>query len=215
MPEPRSRPREAPCGCVQPTNTLAALTALVAAALTTWSYEDGDGAVSRCVAAEDVLPLLRGLAVPGRTSDPLIAERVARLAWGGRVVALDHPVGVYLSGFQHGRLRTPDGDLVPPEWLRLSRGTPASEEADGVQRWQRGVLEVPDGLGFDLNDLVNVATEARLAFGGQVAELLQVAVHLRVTERNALPPEPRPAPEPASDSDGGADPPGPYDEARG
>lgn len=176
------------CCMIQPTNTLAGLVSLVGAALRTRTVQGPDGAgAARVLAAEDLLPFMTGLAVPGRASDPLLAERVARLAWDGRTAAFDDPVGVYIHGAQLGRLRTPDGEPVPPEWLVLSRGVAAGSAAGGSPRWQRAVFEVPPEAGYELADLVDVATEAPLSYGGQVAELLQIAVHLRVSDGHGLP----------------------------
>jgi hypothetical protein len=195
------------CCMIQSTNTLTGLVSLLRGALRTWTVVEEGGGTRRCFAAEDVLPLMPGLAVPGRASDPLLAERVARLAWEGRAVALDEPLGVYIQSAELGRLRTPDGGAVPPEWFVLSRGLPGSATPDGLPRWQRAVFEVPADEGYDLADLVDVATEAPLSFGGQVAELLQIVVHLRVSDRDVMPRVPRPTTlsEPSADADGCAD----------
>lgn len=178
------------CCLVQPTNTLGGLAALARAALRTYMVIDEHGVGRRCLSAVDLLPRMRGLAEPARASDPLLVERLARLAWEGRVVAFDDPIGVYVQGVEHGRLRSPGGASVPLEWFQFSRGTPAPDMPDGRARGQRVTLEVPENEGYAVGDLVDVATETPIAFGGQIAELVQVSVYLRVSDPGVAPIEP-------------------------
>jgi hypothetical protein len=124
-----------------------------------------------------VIPLLGGTAVAGRASDPVIVERLGRLAFERRLVAFDDPVGVYVQGVEHTRLRTPEGSPVPPEWFAASRGV--------AGRHQRLVLEVPAGEGFRVSDLVDAATERPIRHGAQIAELVQLRVPLRTSAAGA------------------------------
>jgi hypothetical protein len=98
-------------------------------------------------------------------------ERLARVAWDGRLVAFSEPVGVFVIGFEYARLRTRRGEPVGPECFTVSRGG------------RRAVFQVPDEHDY----LVDVATESPIVHGGQIVELVQVAVHLRVSERGVCP----------------------------
>jgi hypothetical protein len=154
------------CCMSQSSNSLGALVALVCAALRTHSIEGRP-----CIQCDELFPLLGKAAVAGRASDPLLVERLARVAWEGRLVAFDQPVGVFVLGFEHTRLRTWRGEPVGPECFTVSRGG------------RRAVFEVPEGH----DHLVDVATDSPIMHGGQIAELVQVGVHLRVSERGVLP----------------------------
>ena len=78
---------------------------------------------------------------------------------------------------------------MPPEWFRFSRGSGPEASEDGRARFQRLTLEVPSGEGYAAGDLIDNATEARIDFGGQIAELLEITVYLRVSDAGAAPPE--------------------------
>jgi hypothetical protein len=155
------------CCMSQSSNNLRAMVGLVCAALRTYSIKGRP-----CLHGDELFGLLGDAAVAGRASDPLLVERLARVAWDGRLVAFDEPVGVVVIGFEHTRLRTRRGEPVGPECFTVSRGG------------RRAVFEVPDGH----KHLVDVATESPIVHGGQIAELVQVAVHLRVSERGVFPP---------------------------
>jgi hypothetical protein len=163
---------------VQPTNTLGALLALAWAATTPRIVRDVISGRRRCLTCDEAIPLLDGKAMRGRGSDPVLVERFGRLAFEGRLVAFDDPVCVVLAGVEHARLVTREGDPVPAEWFSFGRGTAGLH--------QRLVLEVPAGTGLAVSDLVDAATEQPIRFGGQVAELVQVAVHVRVSGADAV-----------------------------
>ncbi len=154
-------------------NDLGSLVALAAAAATPCVVRDRATRRSRCATAAEAIPLLGGAAVAGRASDPVLVERLGRLAFERRLVALDDPVGVYVQGVEHTRLRTPDGSPAPPEWFAASRGV--------AGRHQRLVLEVPAGEGFRVGDLVDAATEQPIRHGAQIAELVQLRVLFRIS----------------------------------
>ena len=160
---------------------LRALVAIVAAAAMPCVLRDPVSGRTRCATAGEVIPLLGRAAVAGRASDPALVERLGRLAFERRLVALDDPVGVYVQGVEHTRLRTPDGSPVPPEWFAASRGLSAAAAPDGRPRHQRLVLEVPAGEGFAVSDLVDAATERPIRHGAQIAELVQLRVLLRMS----------------------------------
>jgi hypothetical protein len=95
-------------------------------------------------------------------------------------MAFDEPIGVYLVGFERARLRTPNGSVPPAEWFTFSRGRGPEATEDGRARCQRLAIEVPEGSGFGLCDLVDAATAQPISWGGQLADMTQLAVYLRV-----------------------------------
>ncbi len=171
----------------QRSNTLGALIALVLVATNPRVVRDPVSGHIRCLTCEESIPLMGNAAQLGRASDPVLVERLARLAYEGRLVAFDDPVGVYLQSAEATRLRTPNGELVPTEWFRFDRGLPPEQTADGRPRWQRVTLEPPADSGLLVSDLVDVATERPIRHGGQVADLIQVALVLRVSDSEVEP----------------------------
>jgi hypothetical protein len=161
------------CCMVQPTNTLDAMVALAVAAGVAREVTDPRRGRGRCPTAAEAIALFPNAAQQGRASDPLIAERVGRLAWEGRLIGFDGPPAVYIEGVEHTRLRRPDGRRVPLEWFRFSRGV--------APRFQRLTLEVPAEERLAVSDLVDTATGQRLRFGAQVAELVRLVLHLSVS----------------------------------
>jgi hypothetical protein len=162
-------------------NSLRALFKIAAAAASPCVLNDDVTGRSRCATAFETIPLLEEAAIAGRASDPVIVERLGRLAFEGRRIAFDNPLGLYMEGVEHTRLRTPDDGEVPSEWFVASRGLTAEESADGHPRTQRLVVEVPGDCGFSLGELRDVTTERTLQHGGQVAELTQVRLLLRAS----------------------------------
>jgi hypothetical protein len=161
---------------VHPGNSIPALLELAVAATNALAVVDADTGRSRCPTCVELAPSLGSAAQLGRASDPLVVERLARLAFEGRQVSLDTPGPLAISGVEHARLRTPSGDPVPSEWFALSRPM----RSDG--RHQRVSLTVPDDQGFCVSDLFDVATEEAVSTGGQVADLVQVSLYLSTTE---------------------------------
>lgn len=171
--------RRAICCMRQQSNSLFGAAALAAAALTPRFVADPlDGRIRSLRCDEAVSLFWRGLAQLRRASDPLLVERLGQLAFEGRAVALDAPVCFYIRSVQTGRLRTPDGSRVPEQWFRYSRGNTGP---DGQRRFQRLVFEVPEDEDICISDLVDVATERRIEFGGEIADLVSVALFFRVT----------------------------------
>lgn len=170
----------------QSTNSLSSLVQLTLAAAHPRVVRDRWSGQLRCLTCEELVPLLSGSAQLGRASDPVLVERLARLAYEGRVVALDDPIGVYIQSAEYTRLRTPSGDVIPPEWFSFNRGTPASDDGDHPARWQRATLEVPPDAELFVSDLIDVTTDEKITFGGQIADLIQVAVVLRVSTADAV-----------------------------
>lgn len=181
---------QAMCCMVQPTNTLLALLALVMSAARPLTVRDKLTGRPRFASGAEAIEALDAAAQHGRHSDPLIVERVTSLATEGRPLGFDDPIGVYIRSVQHHELAQPDGEDVPEEWFEFSRGVLANAAADGRSRTQRLTLAVPDEADFALNDLVGRRTGERLAFGGQLAALVQVVVHLRSGQPEAVRAEP-------------------------
>lgn len=178
-PGPLDDGRAAICCMVQQTNSLAALIGLTLGAAEVRMTHDAVTGRPRCATADEVIPLLGTAAQADRGSDSVLVERLGRLAYERRLIAFDDPLGVYIQSVEHTRLLTPDGDPVPTEWVRFGRGSPAF--GDEPARWQRVVVECPEGSGVTVSDLVDAATEQRINFGGQIAELVQVAFVLRAS----------------------------------
>lgn len=178
------------CCMIHPTNTLEALLELVARSATPYAVDDPSTGRVRFATAAEVFPLLGRAAQAGRNSDPVLVERLGRLAFEGRLVALAEPVGVYVQGVEHSRLRQPDGTDVPPEWFTLGRSAETRSSSHEPPRYRRLVFEVPRDEGFTVGDLVDAASEQSISHGGQIADLVQLAVFVRTSAPGIVPEEP-------------------------
>jgi hypothetical protein len=167
------------CCMVQPSNTLGALFALVASAARPLLVRDSTTKRARFASGSEAINTLGAAGVDGRNSDPLVVERVTRLATERRPIGFDDPVGVYIRGVQRHELAQPDGTDVPESWFEFGRGVAAAEAPDGLQRRQRLILEAPPDADFALSDLVVRRTGERLRFGGQLAALVQLTLYVR------------------------------------
>jgi hypothetical protein len=167
------------CCMVQPSNTLSALLTLVASAARPLLIRDSITGRPRFASGSEAIQTLGAAAVDGRNSDPLVVERVTRLATERRPIGFDDPVGVYIQGVQNHELAQPDGTDVPESWFEFGRGVSAADAPDGLQRYQRLTFEVPSDADFALSDLIVRRTGQQLRFGGQLAALVQLAVYVR------------------------------------
>lgn len=168
------------CCMVHPNNSLEALLALVLSAARPLLVVDRATSQTRYPSGSEAIAALTAAAVDGRNSDPLIVERVVRFVSEGNRVGLDDPLGVYIRELQLHELEQPDGEDVPREWLELSRGAGVEESPDGRSRRQRLKLELPEDADFSLADLVVRRSGEPLRFGGQLAELTELAAYVRV-----------------------------------
>jgi hypothetical protein len=161
-------------------NSLDALLRMAAAAAVPLLVLDAESGEPRFPSGSEVIALLRDpdSAKDGRSSDPVIVERLARLATEGRPIRFDDPLGIYIVDVQTSELLTPEDEPLPREWLRLSGQDPP--QPDRLPRDQRLELEVPADAGFTLAQLRSARTGRRIEYGAQIAELVQVAVYLRV-----------------------------------
>jgi hypothetical protein len=179
------------CCMAQRSNSLPALALLAAAATTGHVARDaGDGRL-RCLTCSEAIPVLNDLAQTvvaerGRASDPILVERLERLAYERRLVAFDDPPGVYIQSVEYTRLRAPGGEPIPRDWFSFGRGLGPDATWDGRPRYQRLTFTVPEEAGFVVGDIVDLATEQLLRSGGEIADLVQVAVYFRVSRPGAV-----------------------------
>lgn len=177
--------RTAICCMRQQSNSLFSAAALAAASLTPRVVADPIDGRRRAPRCDEAVSLFwRGVAQLGRASDPLLVERLAQLALEGRAVAFDAPVGIYIQSVALQRLRTPDRKVPGREWLQFGRGGTGT---DGQSRFQRLIFKAPPNSEYCVSDLVDVATERPIAYGGEIADLLNLAVFFRVSRPGAIP----------------------------
>jgi len=169
----------------QTSNSLYGLMMLALAAASCRVVRDTAGNHLRCLTCLEAIPLI-GNATLGRSSDPVLVERLGQLAYEGRLIAFDDPIGIYMQGVEHMRLRTPRGDVVPADWFTFSRGLGAEQSDDRRSRYQRVTFEVPPEEGFVVGDLVDAATERPLRYGGEVADLIRLVFSFRVSPADAV-----------------------------
>lgn len=179
-PSPYNNGEKAICCMIQPSNILFAAVKLLWCAARPRVVE-GDSGHFRPMNAAEAIPLMSEAATQGRNSDPVLVERLGRLAYEGRQVGLDDPPGIYFQDVEHGRLLLPDGSPVPRDWFSFQRGLGSDEGPDNRARFQRLVFEAPQDQDLAISDLTDAATEAPVRFGGQVAELVQLAAFIRVS----------------------------------
>lgn len=166
-------------------NSLRALVNLVAGSAVPLQLRDRHDGELRFPSGSEAIPALRpGAAQDCRASDPLVAERIVRVATEGRPIRFDDPIGVYIAAVQTQDLLDPDGEPIPDAWVKLTRqGRPLG---DGLARHQRLELEVPPDAGFKLSDLVSRRTGERVRWGAHIAELVELAVYVRVGEPGTI-----------------------------
>lgn len=177
---PYNNGEKALCFMVQRSNTLGALVALAITGAVPRGTRDRASKQRRPMNADEAIPRMPNTAEAGRASDPVIVERLGRLAYENRQLAFDDPLGVYIQSVEHTRLRDRDGSPVPNDWFTFSRGVGPAEAGDGRARYQRLSLEVPDEAGYSISDLFDTATERPIRSGGQIADLIQLSVFFRI-----------------------------------
>ena len=192
---PYNNGQKAICFMSQGANTLGALIHLVVAAAFPYGAQDPETGQLRKLSGPEAIATGTQAAVPCRNSDPTVVGATIGLAWDGRLFALDDPIGVYIRSVQNEQLLQPDGSPVPLEWFDFQRGS-RPHGPEGLERSQRLVFEVPPGLGFSVGDLTDSGTNQKIEFGGQIADLVQIAVYARIGERDAVQIQPREVPLP-------------------
>lgn len=146
-----------------PANTLGAEINLAAQA--TRQRKDANGQL-----ISDVRRLVccSGYGNPNRSSDPSIGHAANLAVRGGVSLTLSDPVGLYIAGFQSGQITGPDDEPLD-HWLRVTRGSPG--------RGLRAELSPPPGSPFGLEKVKVRGVD--LAFGGQVAQLITMALYVK------------------------------------
>lgn len=175
---PYNNGQKAICFLYQEVNTLGAAVFLAAFAGFPHAAAVGNTGQLRPLTGAEAIASTSQSAVDCRNSDPTIVGAVIGQAFNGKELALDDPAGLYITNVEAARLLRPDDQTpVPEEWFNLQRGTPS---ADGKQRFQRLVFEVPSDLPFVVGDLIDSQTNETIDFGWQVAQLVKVGLYVRI-----------------------------------
>lgn len=175
---PYNNGQKAICFLYQGVNTLGAAVFLAAFAGFPHAAAVGNTGQLRPLTGAEAIASTKQSAVDCRNSDPTIVGAVIGQAFNGKELALDDPAGLYITNVEADRLLRPDDQTpVPEEWFNLQRGTPS---ADGKQRFQRLVFEVPSDLPFVVGDLIDSQTNETIDFGWQVAQLVKVGLYVRI-----------------------------------
>lgn len=133
----------------------------------------------------DSLGLIRcaGYGDPNRQSDPSIGHAINTFAGENRLITIENPVGLYMSGVDWNGWATPDGADPKTYWTVL-RGT---QVADPNKSYiVRAAYMVPDTQGYTVSD-IKIGGEP-INFGGQIASRINVRVGVMVSDPLALPP---------------------------
>jgi hypothetical protein len=102
-----------------------------------------------------------------RSSDPIIGAKVYEYANRGLSLSLPDPVGLYIQSWNTDLFTSPDDESLERAW-RTTRGDPES------QRVLRVVFEVPDGMGFTVDQVR--AGGIPIEWGGQVADAIKIHI---------------------------------------
>ena len=140
-------------------------------------------ALGRPVDDTEDLVCCSGFGDPNRSSDPAIGGGVNGLVAQGLSVSLADPVGVYIAGINLDAFNGPAGEDVSGAWV-VTRGDA------GRRMILRATFSVPDGLDFTL-DQVRACGEP-VAFGGQVADEVQMVLTGLAKDRGITPQPPQP-----------------------
>ncbi|KVT31712.1 hypothetical protein WK51_26365 [Burkholderia ubonensis] len=146
---------------IQPNNSLSAEIRIAGDATILRKNPDG----SLKAEAQDLINCAR-YGVAGRASDPHIGDLINGLARAGYLLSIKDPVGLYMSRPNLIGCTTPDGNAIDQAWFSVTRGS-----EDHILR---GVFTAPPGSAFVAGD-VSIAGVA-LAYGGQIAKLIQVGL---------------------------------------
>jgi len=187
---PYNNGEKAICFMSQGANTLGALLNLVAAAAFPLGTLDPDTRELRQLSGPEAIATGTQAAQACRNSDPTVVGATIGLAWDGRLFALDDPIGIYIRSVKNDQLLQPDGSPVPLEWFDFQRGSRPHAD-DDLERSQRLIFQVPPGLGFSVGDLIDSSTDQKIEQGGQIANLVQLAAYVRVSEPGAIQVEPQ------------------------
>lgn len=174
------------CCMIHRDNSLAALLRLVVSSARPYLVRDRLTGRTRFPSGSEAILGMQAWATDFRNSDPLVVERIVRWGTEGRLVALDEPIGIFIRAVQHHELAQSDGSDVPETWFTWSRGHAASLGPAANARYQRLRLEVPPDADFGIDDLIVRRTGEPLMYGGQLAELIQLALYVRTSPALSL-----------------------------
>lgn len=182
---PYNNGTKAICFLSQSVNSLGAAVGLASFAGMPHAKREGGNTV-RMTAAEAIAATQTGLAVDCRSSDPTIVDVLIRFAWAGRRLSLNDPLGLYILGVNTGRFALPNGSPVPVEWFDFQRGAHGAAAPGGVRLSQRLVVEVPEGTGLALGDIIDTSIDEPLRYGGQIARHVRVGLYARLGAEGAV-----------------------------
>ena len=121
-----------------------------------------------------------------RHADPAAAMGAYGAVFHGRNVAFANPLGVYIQSFNSG-LFTLQGEPIPENWIKFSRGQPATN--DRAQTFQRLDFGPDDGESLFLDD-IRVASgglDLPLLGGFQILQQIEVGPLIIVGEVTEIP----------------------------
>jgi hypothetical protein len=134
------------------------------------------GAGGQAITQEQPLIQCAAFGVDTRHSDPHIGAQVNALVRAGSRVTLADPAALYIDNVDLSGWERPDGG-DPAELMTIERGTP-----EFILRLS---FEAPAGAGFDLGDVT--IDGARLRFGGQIAELMEIRLQAATLPKPGAP----------------------------
>jgi hypothetical protein len=123
---------------------------------------------------------------PDRQSDPAIGSAINQAARGNRFIALENPVGLYMTGLDTAGWTSPDG-TDPQSFWKVTAGVASADASKAMI--VRAELAVPRHKPYTLADVEIGGVPIR--FGAEVAAHIQVRVGAIVSPGETLPP-PRP-----------------------
>lgn len=167
-----------------PVSSMNAAVALFVSAARPFAKADANGQPIP-MTRKELLATARVSAIDCRNSDPAMVAVQNELALAGKAMAFNDPVGVYIRGLKSELLSTPDGKALSTDWILLQRGS-RSDFGDGLERSQRIVVEVPNGAGFVLGDLIRQDTEEPLQYGYQLAELIKLVIYMNTSPKGEV-----------------------------
>ena len=181
---PYNNGEKAICFLSKPVSSLLAAVALFAYAAFPYGKAGSSPGQEEPLSGPEAIVSTEQSAINCRNSDPTMVGSLIEQAWNGKAMAFDDPVGVYIVNVASDKLLLPDGKTpVPAEWFEYQRGSRPRISGE-LERSQRLVFEVPSALGFSVGDLINKDTDERIEYGGQIAELVTLAVYFRTSEND-------------------------------
>lgn len=135
---------------------------------------------------EDALGLIRcgKYGDPTRQSDPAIGAAVNTEARSNKMITLENPVGLYMTGLDTSGFEAPNGE-DPSKFWQVKKGVVAPDEPDKTMI-VRAEYAVPDGHGFTVSDIA--IGGAKIRFGAEIAGNIGMRLGAIVSPKLTLPP---------------------------